>query len=192
MKPLVLLYGPPAAGKRTLGHELVRRTALSLVENQLTVRLARQFFESGTDACFAFSAALRRVVLEHLAQSDAHSGVVLTYCYWGTSNDFLRFVDRHFAVFPIRLLCPFDELRRRVESDERAALGKIASIAKLEELRRNVDLDAVIPQTRLVVDTSKESVRSCADRVLRLLAMGGRGTGSHQASTNDPLATTPG
>lgn len=48
MKKLVILFGPPAVGKMTVGYELERLTGLRLFHNHMTIDLVLGFFEFGT------------------------------------------------------------------------------------------------------------------------------------------------
>ena len=47
---LVVLFGPPAVGKMTVGRELERFTGLRLFHNHMTIDLALRFFDWGTPA----------------------------------------------------------------------------------------------------------------------------------------------
>ncbi|MBC8077907.1 MAG: hypothetical protein H7Y32_17655, partial [Chloroflexales bacterium] len=44
----VLIFGPPAVGKMTVGHELARPTGLKLFHNHMTIDLVLPFFPFGT------------------------------------------------------------------------------------------------------------------------------------------------
>ena len=45
---LVIICGPPASGKMTLGMELEKATGLKLLHNHISIELVRKFFEFGT------------------------------------------------------------------------------------------------------------------------------------------------
>ncbi len=43
---LVIIFGPPAVGEMTVGHEIAKLTGFRLFHNHLTVDLALNFFDS--------------------------------------------------------------------------------------------------------------------------------------------------
>ena len=45
---LVLLFGPQAVGKMTVGQELAKITGLKLFHNHMTIDLVSNFFDYGT------------------------------------------------------------------------------------------------------------------------------------------------
>lgn len=42
---LIILFGPPAVGKRTVGLELAKLTGLKLIHNHTTIELVLNFFD---------------------------------------------------------------------------------------------------------------------------------------------------
>ena len=45
---LIILFGPPAVGKMTVGQELEKITRLKLFHNHMSLELVNQFFDFGT------------------------------------------------------------------------------------------------------------------------------------------------
>ncbi len=74
---LVFLYGPPAAGKLTLGSELAAFTGYRLFHNHLTVNLAREIFDFGSEPFQRLVDQLRLRVFAAAAQSDL-PGLIFT------------------------------------------------------------------------------------------------------------------
>lgn len=75
---LVMLIGPPAVGKMTVGHELAARTGLRLFHNHHTIELVLRFFPFGSPPFRRLVGEFRRRVLEEVADSDL-PGVIFTY-----------------------------------------------------------------------------------------------------------------
>jgi shikimate kinase len=75
---LVMLIGPPAVGKMTVGHELAARTGLRLFHNHHTIDLVLRFFPFGSPPFRRLVGEFRRRVLEEVADSDL-PGVIFTY-----------------------------------------------------------------------------------------------------------------
>jgi hypothetical protein len=79
-KVLVVIFGPPAVGKMTVGRELARRTGLRLFHNHATIDLALRFFAFGEPAYQRLVSEFRRRIFEEVAASGV-PGLVFTYVW---------------------------------------------------------------------------------------------------------------
>ena len=77
---LVMLVGPPAVGKMTVGHALAARTGLRLFHNHHTIDLVLRFFPYGTPPFQRLVGEFRRRILEEVAASDL-PGLIYTYVW---------------------------------------------------------------------------------------------------------------
>ena len=77
---LVMLVGPPAVGKMTVGRELAERTGMRLFHNHLTIDLVLRFFEFGTRPYQRLVSLFRRRIIEEVAASDL-PGLIITYVW---------------------------------------------------------------------------------------------------------------
>lgn len=77
---LVVIFGPPAVGKMTVGMELERLTGLRLFHNHMTVDPVLQFFPFGSPSFSKLVGELRRCIFEELAASDL-PGLIFTYVW---------------------------------------------------------------------------------------------------------------
>ena len=77
---LVMLVGPPAVGKMTVGHELAKRTGLRLLHNHLTIDLVLRFFEFGSAPYSRLVGEFRRGIIEEVAASDL-PGLIVTFVW---------------------------------------------------------------------------------------------------------------
>jgi hypothetical protein len=144
---LVILFGPPAVGKMTVGYELERLTGLRLFHNHMTVDLALRFFEFGQPQVLRLVAGLRTLVFEEVAASDL-PGLIFTYVWALDDPQDKAFIDGATAVFRARgadvcyveLAATQDERLRRNETEFR--LAQKPSMRDLEESRRRLlDID---------------------------------------------------
>ena len=77
MKKFVVIFGPPAVGKMTVGMELQKLTGIRLFHNHMTIEILLNFFEFGSEP---FS-RLRRLFREEIFKAVAKSklpGMVFT------------------------------------------------------------------------------------------------------------------
>lgn len=74
---LVIIFGPQAVGKMTVGHELEKITDLKLFHNHMTIELVQPFFNYGTDEGKRLVKLFRNEILEAVSNSDL-SGLIFT------------------------------------------------------------------------------------------------------------------
>jgi len=76
----VILFGPPAVGKMSVGQELSRLTGYPLLHNHMTVDLVRQFFDFGTPQYDRLVPAFRQMLVAEVAASDL-PGLIFTFVW---------------------------------------------------------------------------------------------------------------
>lgn len=100
-RSIVVILGPPAVGKMTVGLELERRTGLPLFHNHVSADLALRYCDFGTPAFSRLVGAIRKSVFEEVAAS-ALPGLIFTFV-WALDDPRDRaHVDELTAVFSSR------------------------------------------------------------------------------------------
>lgn len=125
-KTLVILLGPHAVGKMTVGQELARITGLRLFHNHMSIELARKLFDHGEKEWHELNGAIRWKVFELFAAGD-FPGLIFTYmCAFDVPEEFayLQEVTDLFAAHGARccvaeLCADFDERLLRNRSENR-------------------------------------------------------------------------
>jgi chloramphenicol 3-O-phosphotransferase len=158
---LVFLYGPPAAGKLTIGRELAALTGFRLFHNHLTVDLARELFDFGSEPFQRLVDDLRLRVFTVAAQNGL-PGLIFTYVYGADRDDDFarRTLNEMQAVGAevsfVQVICPPEELLNRVENESRRAYHKLASRETLDALLQERDWLSAIPFVEsFPVDTTR-------------------------------------
>lgn len=81
MPNLVIILGPHAVGKMTVGQELEKITGYKLFHNHMTIELIRKFFSvHRSEEGRHLSEVFRREIFETVAKSDL-SGLIFTYMF---------------------------------------------------------------------------------------------------------------
>ncbi|MDD4124371.1 MAG: AAA family ATPase [Eubacteriales bacterium] len=81
MPNLVIILGPHAVGKMTVGQELAKITGYKLFHNHMTIELIRKFFDvHGSAEGRHLSEVFRREIFETVVKSDL-SGLIFTYMF---------------------------------------------------------------------------------------------------------------
>jgi hypothetical protein len=182
---LVYLYGPPAAGKLTIGERVSELTGFRLFHNHLTVNAIREVFDFGTAP---FTELVHRVRLDVFATA-MRAGISLIFTNnsaWGGPNGHERFqsfaeeaaqvveVAGGITMF-VRVTAPLEVLENRLDTDSRRAHGKLLDVVRLRELVSGLD-EPQVRATDFVVDTVALSVEEGARAVA--IAAQSAGTGS--------------
>jgi len=171
---LLFLYGPPAAGKYTIGTEIAERTGYKLFHNHMTVDISRLLFgEPGNNVpqASALKDQLRTDVIRTAAEQNIDLIFTLAYTR-GASDQFVYDVvkavtDNHGCVCFVQLHAPRAVLHSRINNTSRHLLGKPTSSQQLDEkfARGGVDLP-VLFTNNLRLDTSLLDPQEAAERVI--------------------------
>ena len=125
---LVVIFGPPAVGKMTVGFELAKLTGLKLFHNHLTIELVLNFFDFSTPQFNLLVGEFRRRIFEEVAKSDL-KGMIFTFV-WAidleAEHEYIeRFCDifrrENAEIYFVELEADFEERLRRNESEFRLA-----------------------------------------------------------------------
>ena len=94
----IVIFGPPAVGKMTVGHELAKLTGFRLFHNHMTIELVLNFFDFGQPQFHTLVAEFRRRVFEEVAASDLH-GLIFTFV-WALDHELERaYIERSCDIF---------------------------------------------------------------------------------------------
>ena len=153
---LVLIYGPPAAGKLTIATEVAVSTGFRVLHNHLTLDLASAIFERGTAEWKNMVVELRCDALARAATAGL-PGVILTMVYGSDRVESLEgFVGAAGGdAALVHLVCEQSILESRVTAPERRTCGKIANVPHLRRAMAALnDPYATHPgRSSLVIDT---------------------------------------
>ena len=124
-KSLVIILGPHAVGKMTVGQELEKITGLRLFHNHMSIELALKLFKFGDKEWRYLNETIRHTVFELFAKG-AFPGLIFTYmCAFDEQSDldYLRDVIAFFKengaeCYTVELCADFDErlIRNRTEN----------------------------------------------------------------------------
>jgi AAA domain len=95
---LVVIFGPEAVGKMSVGHELATLTGMKLFHNHMTVDLALNFFEFGHPSFNRLVSVFRKTVFEEVAASDL-PGLIFTFTWALDLEADKAFIDRGCEIF---------------------------------------------------------------------------------------------
>ena len=170
-KPIcIFIYGPPAVGKLTVATALAERRDLRVLHNHLTMDPVVEILPFGTPE---FWATVDRIRVD-LVAAAAREGVDLVYTFVfapgdeGHVDDVVSSFERvGGSVVFVQLSAPPDELRRRVSAASRTSHRKITDVASLDEVLREHDVYASIPNREsLTIDVTTTSPEDAAGQIV--------------------------
>ena len=118
----VVIFGPEAVGKMSVGHELAKLTGFKLFHNHVTVDMGLNFFEFGHPGFNRLVSDFRKAVFEEVAASDL-PGLIFTFTWALDLETDKAFIDRSCEIFRAREAHIYfveleAELSRRLERNE--------------------------------------------------------------------------
>ena len=148
----ILIFGPQAVGKMTVGHELEKITDLKLFHNHMTIELVCPFFNYGTETGKRLVKLFRKEIFEEVAKSDME-GLIFTYIWEFDAKGDWDYVNEVCDIFESKggTVC-FVELE--ADTEERLERNKSPHRLKHKPTKRDLerseeDLKSSVEQHRL-------------------------------------------
>jgi len=123
---LIIICGPPASGKMTVGHALQKITGYKLFYNHLSLELVNQFFDFGTVNFDRLDKKIRFSIFEEIARSEI-PGLIFTIVWDFNLKEDEDYIDEIIQVFKdrkpkihiIELNCDLEERLKRNKTENR-------------------------------------------------------------------------
>ena len=178
----VIIFGPPAVGKMTVGYELAHLTQFRLFHNHMTIDFVQPIFPRGQPQFARLVGEFRRRIFEEVAASDL-PGLIFTYV-WALDNphdkttidDYCTIFRKHGGhVYFVELVAPQAERLKRNRTAFR--LHHKPSKRDIAQSERNllvIDLEKKVnstgdffyQQNYLRLDTTMFSARTAAEQII--------------------------
>lgn len=123
---LIVIFGPQAVGKMTVGQELEKITHLKLFHNHMTIELVAPFFSYGSEDGQRLVDLFRKEIFEAVVKSDLE-GLIFTYMWdfnekedWDYLNDICAiFESKGSSIYFVELEAELNERIKRNKSPHR-------------------------------------------------------------------------
>lgn len=169
---LILLHGPPAAGKYTTAKSISNIVPAKILHNHLIVDLALSVYDSfGQDDFFEFNTDLRIMAMEKALKSETEI-LVMTWCYSYPKDEIyleriLSFCrSKKIELFPVFVSPKEDILYIRAVEKERFQTNKVNDTKLLGELLANNSYRPIIHENIMEFDNSDTLPEGVAMRIL--------------------------
>lgn len=134
---LVMLFGPPAVGKMTVGREIARRTGYKLFHNHMSIEPVLDVFDWGTPAFTRLTQLIRRRVIEEAVAADL-AGLIFTFV-WNLDDPAEHAYVAHLVEPAVTAGTRLDFVELR--ADQATRLGREGTPERLEHKRYKRDVD---------------------------------------------------
>ena len=123
---LIIIFGPHAVGKMTVGQELAKVTGLKLFHNHMTIDVVSNLFENMPQERVRLTNLFRKEVFQAYSKSNEY-GLIFTYMWAFDSQedwDYVSFVEELFVsrgaeVYFVELEADYDLRIERNKTDNR-------------------------------------------------------------------------
>jgi len=178
---LVIIFGPPAVGKMTVGIELERRTGFRLFHNHMSVDPVMRLFSFESPSYSRLVSEFRRRVFEEFSASEER-GLIFTFVWALDDEQDRRFVDATMGIFvekgadvyfveleatqEVRLLRNETPLRLAEKRPQRDTAGSRAFLLDADRrYRLNSKGDFPYPELHLKIDNTDLTPETVARRI---------------------------
>ena len=122
----VMITGPEAVGKMTVGQELAKITGLKLFHNHMTIDLVSNFFSYGTEVGRNLVDSFRMQIFEEVAKSDLY-GIIFTCAICYDLEEDWEYIEKIKEIFKgadiyfVELEASLEERMKRNKTENRIA-----------------------------------------------------------------------
>jgi len=139
----ILITGPQAVGKMTVGQELIKITDLKLLHNHMTIEIVTKIFDYSKESFRRLREAFRIQIFEEFAKSD-QEGMIFTTTWdfddkeeWNRIYGYIEIFKKHNAeIYIVELEADLEERLKRNKTENR--LNNKASKRDLEWSERDL------------------------------------------------------
>lgn len=178
---LIIIFGPPAVGKMTVGQELESVTGLKLFHNHMTIELLKPFFDIKSSSFSRLVTLFRTEMLKEMAKSDLE-GVIFTGGFDFNDPESVAFMDKiskYFEiegaqVFYVELETDLEERLKRNKTDNRlnhkpSKRDLVASEAKIIEFDKTCRFNTFEKELKKVnyikIDNTNINAKKTAQKI---------------------------
>jgi len=178
----VVIFGPPAVGKMTVGYELAKLTGMKVFHNHMTIDLILEFFPYGSEKFNTLVSEFRERILEEVAVSDL-PGLIFTYVWALDETGDREQIESYSEIFKkqggdvyfVELEADLDkrlernksEFRLSMKSSKRDTSRSEKNLLQTEEkYRMNTDDDFFYKKNYIKVDNTNLTPAETAQKIV--------------------------
>lgn len=174
----ILIFGPQAVGKMTVGQELAKITGLKLFHNHMTIDLVNPFFNFGSETGKRLVNTFRNEIFKAVAVSELE-GLIFTYIWAFDQKEDWDYVENICGIFEskggstyfVELECDLDTRLERNQTENRLKFKPSKRDTNWSDLelrnsitkyRMNSEIDEIKNKNYIRINNSKLSAEKTA------------------------------
>lgn len=168
---LIIIHGPPAAGKLTVATDLAERTGFRLFHNHVSIDCVKPVFEFGTKPFLRMIELIRFGTIAEAAREGID--LIHTFVYAAGEDDehFGKLIaaahDNGGEVHTVLLVCEDKVRKQRIGNESRVRIGKLTDPESIERSNERYDLFSPFPgRETLIIDTTDLEPAKAAGRII--------------------------
>ncbi|MFH0852974.1 MAG: AAA family ATPase [bacterium] len=177
---LVIIFGPPASGKLTVGKLLSKKTGFPLLHNHLTNNLLVNFFPYESKQFSGLNKRFRHEILKSMLQAK-QTGLIMTFVWAFNQNSDKQFISkiiittRQFSSRPylVELTCLKSTLLQRVNNSSRNKMKKVLSKKFLSDYLKQHQMNSpsgyMFPAPHLAINTDTTKPKQSVVKIRRFI-----------------------
>jgi tRNA uridine 5-carbamoylmethylation protein Kti12 len=174
---LVIIFGPPAVGKLTVGRELAKKCGFRILHKQEVFDLLDDFFFFGTNEYRQADEGIRELIITTATNLKHFTGLIMTFVWAFNDRRDRDFVERvlklakkkKIEVYFVELQSSESERKARVTSETRKEMKKVATVKGLQALDKDKDFSSDVDyfddKNYLKLDNTILSAEKCAELI---------------------------
>lgn len=182
---MILIFGPQAVGKMTIGERISERMGLPLLHNHVTLDAIWPYI-GWNKKTFELSDQLRLDMFDYISKDPDHPGLIFTFVWAFDREEDWAFVEKiketfnqdHQELYFVELAADLDERLRRNQTENRLAkkpskrnidYSNHELLTSAEKNRLNSHPDEIKEQNYLKLDITNLSVDESSTEILHWL-----------------------
>ena len=168
---LIIIYGPPAAGKLTVANEIAKQTEFKVFHNHLSIDAILPVFDFGTKPFFKLVEMIRIETIAEAARENVD--LIHTFCYAkGDDDEYIKKIaaaaeDNGGEVLFVLLVCDKVEIEKRITEASRTGFRKMSSVESVRDIFEKYDLFSPVPEREsLLIDNTSVQPKQAARQII--------------------------
>lgn len=183
----IIITGPQAVGKMTVGQELVKITNLKLLHNHMTIEVLTKIFDYSRDTFRELNESFRMQIFKEFAKSN-QDGIIFTTTWDFNDEEEWKRIDRYIDIFKeqnaeiyiVELEANLDERLKRNKTENRL-IHKASKrdiewsekdiLKSIQKYRFNSNPKEIKEKNYIRIDNTNISAKNVAETIKRELGL---------------------
>jgi hypothetical protein len=178
----VVIFGPPAVGKMTVGFELAKLTGFKLFHNHMTIDLVLNFFDFAKPQFHRLVGEFRQRIFEEVAAGD-FSGLIFTFVWAINLESDRNYIESYCDIFRkkgaeiyfVELEADLTERLKRNETEFRLSQkppkrnierSRASLLEQVEKYKLNTDEDFFYAENYLKINNTNLSAEEVSRKIV--------------------------